>query len=388
MSPVGHGVSQPVPPDFGPARFTPDEQTSKPNEPMTRVVKDVLRLGKWKVGFDSTGQAVFWNVTPAVLAALVNTTAARMKSGDAVNLGKSHGDENLLIPVDELIAPIDGIQESGGVLWVTSYVTPEQARYLSNPAIKVSVGVLTDYIAGDGARYEIALAHVAATDRPVVTGQGRFLALTNSQFSGVKKLDFPSLVEAINTLLDAVEVARLPDSVDESTLVATLNGVAMAMGGSKPDPSKPKEGEEGGETKLPELPGGQAGMSNKRAGFTQAQLIKTINDVFVPMMGRLERLEKEKGDTAEADYTAYESVLGENGVPSVTLTNRRPIAAKIGWDKTILDGLHPTITMSNFAKANASGKPPSVGSTAMTDDEVATRLKAKGIDPKYMPKSD
>lgn len=177
---VGHSMPLPQPPDFGPAKFSPEEQAANPGKPMTRLIKDVLRQGSWKEGFDEFGRPVFGEYTPDELGIIFNNALAMMKAGDPINLGKSHGDEQLIIPTDELISPVDDIRLHNDVIWVSTYVTPDQAAYLQNPACKVSAGLFPDYTAGNGAVYKgRTMLHVAVTDRPVVGGQGPFIALSN-----------------------------------------------------------------------------------------------------------------------------------------------------------------------------------------------------------------
>lgn len=178
---VGHSMPVPIPPDFGPAKFTKEEQEANPHLPMTRVIKDVLRVGQWKEGFDENRQPILGDYTPQEMQRIYNNARLMMAAGHAINYGKSHGDDQLIIPTDELIAPIDDIRLDNGILWTSTYVTPEQMIYLSNPARKVSAGLCRNYIAGNGTRYDgRTMLHVAVTDRPVVDQQGPFIvALSN-----------------------------------------------------------------------------------------------------------------------------------------------------------------------------------------------------------------
>lgn len=177
---VGHSMALPEPPDFGIPKFTPEEQAANPGKALTRLIKDVLRVGRWKEGFDAQGRPIFGDYDEPKLTTILNNAVAMIASGHAINVGKSHGDEQLIIPPDELIAPVDAVKLSNGVLWVSMYVTPAQADYLSNPARKVSAGLYSDYPSGDAKIYAgPTMLHVAVTDRPVVTGQGPFIALSN-----------------------------------------------------------------------------------------------------------------------------------------------------------------------------------------------------------------
>lgn len=392
MPAVGHSVSLPAPPDFGQVRFTLAQQADKPTEAMTRVVKDVLRVGRWKVGLDESGKPVFWNVTPQVLASLSQTTKARLASGDAINFGKSHGDEDLLIPTDELIAPIDDVLVSGDVLWVSAYVTPAQAEYLANPSRKVSVGVLDNYTAGDGQQYPLALAHVAVTDRPVVTGQGRFMALANS-IQGSKTMDFAALVEAINKLLASADLGSLPETVDESTIVIVIETMAAANGGAESPAEEPADAS-GGEPAADPMAGlanmgGGIGMSNKSGNKFMLALSNMIDAKIKPLTDEIGTLKSERVGEAKAAFEARLTELGKSGVPAITLTNKRALGAKYGYDLALLDGVVGTIKMSNTSQRNADGSAPTVPGDApavATDAEIEARLKARGIDTSKMPK--
>ncbi len=142
-----------------------------------RVVKDVLRLGRWKAGQSD------WNVTDEVLKTLANEFSAMVAAGvrssfywgsrpDGGPLGQ-HG-----VEAKNAIAPIDQVFVQDGVLYASAYVTDEQAKQLANPSHQVSVGVQPDWTDGAFNKYSLALLHVAIVDHPVVTGQGPFLTLS------------------------------------------------------------------------------------------------------------------------------------------------------------------------------------------------------------------
>lgn len=391
---LGHTVTPPIPPDFGAAKYTAAQQIEHPGEPMTRVLKDIIRLGKWKV-FEEDGEPVMWDVTRQVLLTLENTTKQRIANGDAANLGKGHGDEDLIIESDDLISPIDDIILKDDVLWISSYVTPAQAEYLSNPARKVSVGVLENYLAGDGKRYSTVLAHVAVTDRPVVTGQGRFLALANSSSKSKRASQMDqALIDVLNKLLAAAGAGSIPETItDEPSLVAFLEGVASTMSGGETEP-EPEADASGGEPAdeamagMANMAGRGMAMSNKNADALFLRLSNNLKAEMKPLRDEIESLKTERTNTAKDSYIEFETALGKGGVAAVTLSNKRKIAAQCGWDRAVLEGIHPTITMSNISKGQASGNAPVVpgdSHKAATNDEVAARLKARGIDPKFMP---
>lgn len=144
--PLGHTVKPPTcNPDalFGPSHYTLAQQAANPDQPMTRVVKDILLVGRWNIDGPDGGE--FWTADQATLVQLARSFAAKQDAGHSTNLTLSHGDENMDIETDDLVAPIDAVRADGDTLWMALYVTPRQAKFLTNPAIKVSVGTINDY---------------------------------------------------------------------------------------------------------------------------------------------------------------------------------------------------------------------------------------------------
>lgn len=240
--PLGHGMKPPtLPAGFSPPRFSPQQQAANPSQPMTRLVKDVLRVGRWKIGSDSAGRPQLWDVTPAVLVALATSHQRATARGVAMNLTKSHGDLRTgIVPTDELICPIDEMIVSGnGTLWVSCYVTPQQARYLMNPACKVSPGIWDDWIDGLGNRYATKMLHVAVTDHPVIPGQGPFVTLANrlhqnrkTLANGTTRMDFQTLKQQIDSLLLALSggSVSLPTDCTDKSICRDLQIVMDSLG--------------------------------------------------------------------------------------------------------------------------------------------------------------
>lgn len=445
---VGHAAPLPEPPDFGVPRFTAEEQAANPGKPMTRRVKDFLRVGEWKEGFDSAGNPVFGKYDEAELKVILDNALAMMAAGDPINLGKSHGDDQMIIPTDELISPIDQVKLHNGVLWFSTYVTPAQAEYLDNPAIKVSAGMFPDYTAGNGTVYKgRTLLHVAATDRPVVGGQGPFIALSNyvaiaqtpaapaqtvpadvsvetakpgifrpqlalqfkqriaalrarrrggpirfaSTMEGSGTMDFAALLNAINAILTGLGCAELPSDTSEQNIVGRLEGCALMIGGAL----KPAEGEGEGEGTIPvpmEGGGAPAMMSNllRQVDARIAQANKPLADAMTKLTAALTAKTGEEAESAEAKFMKFYNSLGKAGVPEATLAPKLSIAKKIGFDCAILEGLHPTIKLSNLVSAaGATAEPPKEenASGMLTDEQVAARIKARGGKVDNMPKA-
>lgn len=249
--PLGHAATPPaVTQKFGPPRFTPEQQAANPTLPMTRLVKDVLRVGKWKVGIDpNNGQPILWDVTPHTLAGIVGNFSTTQSRGIAMNLTKSHGNlQTGVVPTDDLISPLDACVVDGDVMWLATYATPEQAKVLTNPAVKVSPMVWPNWVDGMGNKYPgDTLLHVAATDQPVVSGQGPFVALANSQSKGAGKMDLEEIRGLVNQILSAAGGPQIPEGVDETSFLVALKMAASMLSGEEPEAEEAPEGDGGGE---------------------------------------------------------------------------------------------------------------------------------------------
>lgn len=389
---LGHALLPPQPPyeEFGPPLFTPEQQEQYPHMPYTRVVKDVLQTGKWSVFNHATKEKFEWEVKPDTLNLILESHNLATSNGVAANLGKSHGNlDTWIIPTDELIAPIDKVVVSDGVLWVSAYVTPEQAKYLSNPAMKVSPGVLTNWTDGKGTVYPLRLVHVAVTDNPVVTGQGPFLALTNvNKGSSDMKSLFASLssvvmaeeeetggggstpetgeitdegtdlsvegagtdrlIELVNGLLP--EGVFLPESTTGENLVhnlevvvATIVGLDTGTDGGSTDVSVPAD--------PMEVP-----LSN---------LSRTLQQQKAPawaltLANAVDRIGTRDRQTAQQAFEARLTDLGKAGVSGKVLSQKKALGEKYGWDLGLLEGIGPTVAMGNESRQLGTTDPPDI----------------------------
>jgi hypothetical protein len=434
---------------------------------MTRRIKDFLSLGEWKEGFDDQGRPIFGKYDEAELKIILNNAIAMMAAGDPINLGKSHGDEQMIIPTDELISPVDEIKLHNGVLWFSTYVTPKQAEYLDNPAIKVSAGMFPDYTAGNKAFYKgRTLLHIAATDRPVVGKQGRFLALSNyvspvkaaapvtspaptpaaakpvvpgtvpgqvkpaakpvlrqinrpgsiadrvrqriakipgrnirfgndvlpraiamASTLGGGKMDFAALLAVINAIFKALGLGQLPDTTTEENIVPRLEGLAMALGGEVTTDEPPAGGDDPPKTDAGAVAAGAGApammtniLRNVDARITQANK---------PILAALEKLTTiataKAGEVvldAKAKYILFRNALAKHGVIEADLAKKDKIAEKCDWDPDVLEGMVPTIKMSNLVSAaGATVEPPiekNEPSGALTREQLEARVKARG----------
>ena len=185
--PGGSPAARPTPPDFGKPRYTQAQQAANPDKPMTRIVKDVLRTGRWLAGTTGGGSS-WWVVTPGTLEQVAKSFRLARGNGVAPNLIYDHGDVKTgQVSGRDIIAEIDDVRVQGDTLWIAAYVTPAQARQLSLPANKVSVGVDETWHDGRGRTYRHFLAHVGVVDLPVVDSQGPFLTLSRRRRGTTRK---------------------------------------------------------------------------------------------------------------------------------------------------------------------------------------------------------
>lgn len=405
---LGHAVTPPTcnaVAMFGPVKFSPDQQSANPDKPMTRVVKDVLRVGRWNIG--GTAEPSMLDVDDEFLTALAESVRLQQSSGHAINLTLSHGDAALTVDSTDIYAPIDAAAVNDGVLWVASYVTPNQAKQLSNPACKVSPGFQFNYVDGSGLRHPLALLHVAVVDRPVVGGQGPFVVMANaSPTQGMKgkSMDFALLKEAINAILAAGNLGALADDVNEQNIVERLTGMASvikAMSGASPDdPAAPEaDPAAGGEGMANALTGAVGKMSN--SATIQALIERAVGAAVKPLQQQVVAMSNElRAHKAGAVKNAREAFdtevrrLGASGVSAAVLQEKIELAATAGWDMRLLNGLTPTVSMSNTGKAGATADPPRQGAGGdkpRDRSEIVKELAAKrGITTeaaeKYVPR--
>ncbi len=141
---------------FGDRRFSEADQAADPTAPRTRIVKDVLRVGRWKVGVDADGAPRFWPVTEATLHQIASSFRAARAAGNQFNLCWGHGDpETKITDARDAIQPIDDLvyDPQTATLWASVYVVPDTARDLQNASRQVSVRVVDSWTDGAGNVY-------------------------------------------------------------------------------------------------------------------------------------------------------------------------------------------------------------------------------------------
>jgi hypothetical protein len=392
--PVGHNAPLPTAPSgFGSPKFSADEQAANPDRPMTRLVKDVLRTGKWAIDIDSkSGKPLFWAVDAGTLTNLAANFQLATSRGAAINLTLSHGNpKNGLVPTDELVAPIDATVVEGGTLWVAVYVTPEQAKFLQNPAMKVSVGVWDGWVDGHGNQYDQALIHVAVTDHPVIPGQGPFLKLANSQKGGT--MDFAALLELVNSMLPGQ--LSLPEDTTEENIVERLQLVLMTLaGGEAPAAPDAAASEAGSEAATEEM---AASQNQPAAGAgPMMNLMKDVVGTMKALSAEVAQLKAGRVNEAKAAFTAAVQGLCSNGLPAAEGTKLLGLGAKYGWDQDLLATVKAPGKKAPAGRSLATSQSGGIASSTETgrarlsDDEIkgqlAKQIGAEAAD-KFFPKA-
>jgi hypothetical protein len=349
---------------FGKPRFTPEEQAQFPDRPLTRLVKDVLKVGRWKVGASET-----FDFTAEVLAECVKSHQLLTARGWQVNLCNTHGDQTTgVVHPDDLIAPLDRVvfDESTGTLWASTYVTPAQAAKLRQPTAKTSPRVYRDYRDGANRLYPFALGHVAVVDQPVIPGQFPFIDMANQQGS---TMDFAALLELVNQLLP--EGVALPEDTDESNLVERLTLILSTLSGAMGEPTEPPAEEPVmGEGELPNDPA-PADMD-----------LKQLRSLVMDMSHQLKSLKKADAKQRETAFTDRLKGLAKAGVlDGKGVTAWLGFGSRSGWDLSLLDSIPgaKAIDLSNHAQRHASPHAPATsGSKLRTPEQIAADLAEQG----------
>lgn len=382
--PLGHKAIPPrVPTLFSRPKYSPLEQAANPDKPMTRLVKDILRVGSWKVGIDAAGKPIMWPVSSTTLRQIAQQYRLAQHRGIAMNLTKSHGNlQTGIVPTDDLISPLDEVIADGSTLWISTYVTPEQVVNLTNPACKVSPYVMANWIDGLGNTYPEMLLHVAVTDQPVLPGQGPFVAMANSQ--GANGMDLATLLPLINKLLAASGGPQLPESTDETNIIGYMEmAISMVTGEEAPEGETEEEAPviDGGEGSGLEMP---AAMNNAARAPAWAQgLVSTVK----ALSNTVTRLEQGNQAQQKSAYVAKLASLVAAGKISpaqrIALEGQGP---SVGFALSNLQVFDLNATVPNggkAAKAMANAGAPAVDGDkrTMTAEEHAESLKKRGMKP-------
>ena len=437
FNPSGPWVSSAeVPPEiasqFGPPKYTPEQQTADPSSPRTRIVKDVLPVGKWKAGIGDNGQPIFLSVDASFLQQVVESFRQASSRGINFNLGKTHGDPATgLIHPNDLIAPIDQLVTDGKTLWASCYVTPEDARYLSNPARKVSAGLRRNWMDGLGNTYPVQMVHLAVTDLPVVSGQGPFLAMANTDSSGASGAGKGSgagentVIGTFNRCLMLLGLGQLPADVTEENMLIVVNALLNTVKGEDGEDDGEDSGAagsgQGGSQTLPPLnqaggrmsadlanPGTPASQTNQTAQPNQANLSNPAPAPAPPVAGIAELAANQtkilellagqqaaiinlsnaftaaQGQRAADAKSAYAKRLDDlaaaGKINGHIHTGMMSVGEATGWNLSNLDpfGTLQAVDLANRGKQLGDAAPPPAptsGDVKFTPEEEAAHFK-------------
>lgn len=364
--PSGTGRGLPLLPKLLPPRFTAAEQLAEPDQPRTRLVKDVLRTGRWKVGVNADGSPRWWIVTAETLRQIEQTFDAARAAGNEFNLCWGHGNpETRVVDSRDTIAPLDQVFLAGETLWAAVYVDAHTAADLRKAARKVSVRVVERWMDGAGNSYAMALLHVAVVDLPVMTGQGPFLDLANSTSTRKTVMDFQTQRQLWDRALTALGLS-LPDTVTEDTLPAVVEALLTSLDAPEEQESEPATGDT--ET-LPALTPAAGANFPADLGHLLTGIAEQVKDLS-------HRFDLLRADGARTEFTSRLEALAKAGrINARTVTSLTETGANHNWDLSLLVPFEDIqmVDLSRRGKTLATGRPPAV-------TEIEPELTSEDID--------
>lgn len=405
--PVGHSLRLPA---------LPTLSASKDAGGRVRLVKDALHVGRWKVGKNADGSDRFWDVKPETLKEIANEFQGAQSRGVARNLIWGHGDPSKkVVDPKNIIAPVDQVIATDDVLWVSQYVTKEQAAELSNPAHKVSVRVATDHTEGDGTKSPLAMLHVGIVDSPVVSGQGPFVQL--SQEEQQERLDFAlslfelgpdgmpapkaappaegdepitgldpeRTVSQVKELCSIIGVP-LPETVTAANLNDALDILLPLMKGPEQE-EDPNDPQKTGDPTMLKQPPTQSNLSLADVQKAVADVVKPFETKITDLSNQVTALTTDKANAAKNAFETRLTDLAKAGNIDAPLVEKlKAKGAKFAYDLDLLDGYGDVdmIDLGSTATQHATNKAPRIAKQR-TDEEVAKDLEARGIKPVPMP---
>lgn len=353
---------------LGEPRFSKEEIQANPEAPMRRLVKDVLRVGEWKVGVADDGSPVKWKVTDGVLREIARQYKLAKANGVESNLywGASTEGNQHHISARDGIAPIDELVVDGGRLFAVQYVNEETARELSNPSHKVSVKVVSQWGDGQGRTYPYMLEHVAIVDQPVVSGQSAFFELANEQ--GVRNVE--ELKRVINEMLKVMELSEIGSEVSDDDLVKVLETKLETLR----DLTTSRQEEE----TVADVD--EAALSNQQDDPTQDDL----RSLVLELSNRIDALTAEKGEAGkDAWQTKLDALFEANKIDAVTKAAYEQNGQAMAFNLSLLTPLD-SVTLQKHdgsaAESFALSNEPDTGKTkGRSDEDVAKALEKRGV---------
>lgn len=327
-----------------------------------RLVKDLLSVGEWPIGATADGTVQKWTVTQSTLDDIARVFCDQKGQGQTRPLQWKHADtESGVANVDarDVVDYWDELFVEGPTLWGVIYTTEDDAKTLTKVNRPISVGV--DYLGnvltpGTVTPVKNALLHVALVDQGAMPGQGPFVQMAAPK--GTKTMDFAALVEAINTLLEALNPgAKLPEGVDESNINLALSmAVSLLTGGEV----------EATEDDPPEVGPVDTGMPPELAQM-RAQMAQLTASMKIVLGNR----ETE----SQSAFTDRVDEMIEAGTPASARDSLIEVGKATKWDLSKLDGLMPSTVQlgSRLGKVQPPKK--------QNADELAQEFRRAGFAP-------
>lgn len=213
-----------------------------------RLVREVVREGRWLIGDDPSADSNYLNATPGLIETIRQSAQDRADAGILVPLQWDHNPENGL-HTDDSQKVIDYLEEfwtethaHGVSLWAGFY-PGSKADELSELKLPVSPHIQWNLADGTGKVWPIALAHVALVDHATIPGQNGFVAMALPETAGLKNVELSAVIEMLNKLLGMLKPGlAIPDTVaDAEQLAAFLDMALSVVGGEETAEDAPAE---------------------------------------------------------------------------------------------------------------------------------------------------
>lgn len=158
-----------------------------------RLVKDVLRVGRWFVGDGygngPDGEAGYWNCTLADLEAIAARFAEHKAAGLFHPLCWDHSKDGADTSEKDSIADIAEVWVGCETLWCSVYVDPATKTELTKKRRQVSISTVVDWRDGTGKVWPgQSLIHVAVVAHAVVPDQRPFVEMSLPKPSKVQPM--------------------------------------------------------------------------------------------------------------------------------------------------------------------------------------------------------
>lgn len=376
---LGQTPLTPALPRLAAPRYSAADQLREPGKPCTRLVKDVLRTGRWRVGIEPDGSVRWWTVSEATLDQIESSFAAARLAGNDFNLCWGHGDP-LTGQVDarDTLYPLDQVFREGDTLWATVYVDLATAAELRKPGRKVSVRIVENWTDGQGQVFPLALVHVALVDQPVLNGQGPFLNLANSSLpqkgNRVMAVTLQPTIDFINELLNecdsglSIPEGTTDDNFDE--VLAMLKSMWDAQDDDDDD-GNPEGSDAGADSQT------RPALHPEAGAQPPADLASTVRSLEGQVRDLSQQLAEFRSAGAKAAYTARLEGLARSGkINARAVISLTQTGASHGYDLSLLAPFEEMqmVDMQRRAKGLATGQPPAVDGITpdLTQEQIET----------------